>query len=94
MHAILSSQNPPYGRQQGYYFAENGNFSWDDMCLAIAKRMAAKGVLNSTDNDKLKPPSEEDLKKIAEAIGQPLDMVYISVAGRYGAKIPTMFFAH
>ncbi|KAF5366972.1 hypothetical protein D9758_003901 [Tetrapyrgos nigripes] len=76
--AILSSQTPPHGRKQGYYFAENGNYSWEKMSIAIAKRMAGKGVLKDAS---LKPPTEEDYKKIADIMMQPVDMVYISVAG-------------
>ncbi|THU99979.1 NAD-P-binding protein [Dendrothele bispora CBS 962.96] len=75
---ILSSRDPPHGRKQGYYFCENGNFSWEQMCVAIAKRMSSRGALKDT---AIKAPSEKDMERIAEVIGQPVEMVYISVAG-------------
>jgi len=41
--------------------------------------MSTHGLVKDTT---LKPPSEEDMHRIAQVIKQPVDMVYVAIAGR------------
>lgn len=48
--AAVNGGAPATWNEQGYYFAENGEFVWGDILRAIAKDAHGKGLLPSADN--------------------------------------------
>jgi len=79
---ILDGSQIPYGvKGGGYYFAENGTFSWADLSIAIAKRLKSKGFVQDIT---LATPTDDDLEFIAKnaTLWYPKDFIDVAVAGR------------
>lgn len=81
-----STSQPPYGKPappqpQGYYFAENGNFNWHDLSLAILKHMSARSLVRDEDVV-VTEGSEEDLERMGKAIGIPGRLVKLTASGK------------
>ncbi|KAK0458021.1 NAD-P-binding protein [Desarmillaria tabescens] len=77
--AILEGKDVPHGKQGGYYFAVNNEFSWKKLYESIAASLAKRGLVDDTAVIK---PSAEDYDRIAQVQGGPREVVDISIAGR------------
>ncbi|KAF9462316.1 NAD-P-binding protein [Collybia nuda] len=84
LKAIISSSQdlPPYGKVHGYYFAENGTFSWKLLSQAISDQLASRGLIKATYPPSIRRPTEEDLVNIGRALGDPPSFVPVSVGGQ------------
>lgn len=85
LKAILTSsghESPPCGKAHGYYFAENGVFSWKLLSQAISDRLASHGLINPTSLSSLRRPSQEDLISIGRVLGNPPTFVPVSIGGQ------------
>jgi len=47
--------------EEGYYFAENGDFQWGDISRGIAKAAKEKGLIESADIDNISPEEADKL---------------------------------
>ena len=73
LSAILSPTPPPFG-PNGFYFAENGRFKWNDLSTGIASKLGVDTTLH--------PATPADLETMGKILGCPVALVPISVAGR------------
>jgi hypothetical protein len=69
----------PYGKK-GFYFSENGTFSWRDLSLAILNTLRKRNNLDVVDT--LPLASEEDLIAIGKVLECNVGMVPVSLAGK------------
>ncbi|KAJ7739679.1 NAD-P-binding protein [Mycena maculata] len=84
LKSITANSNPPSGKQ-GYYFAENGIFSWKVLYGDIASRLASLGYLKGPHTEgqiTLAKVTEEDIQRAGEVLGVPPAFVPVSVAGK------------
>ncbi|KAJ7273152.1 NAD-P-binding protein [Mycena rebaudengoi] len=87
LKSIINGVAPPSGKMQGYYFAENGSFSWKTLYEGIAERLASLGLLKDTTVDgngkiSLVRATEADIESAAKVLGVPPPLVAVSVAGQ------------
>ncbi|KAF9073407.1 hypothetical protein BDP27DRAFT_1216127, partial [Rhodocollybia butyracea] len=68
----------PYGKK-GFYFSENGTFSWRDLSLAILNALRKRNNLDVVDT--LPLASEEDLIAMGKVLECNVGMVPVSLAG-------------
>ncbi|KAJ4477469.1 NAD-P-binding protein [Lentinula aciculospora] len=68
----------PHGKD-GFYFSENGTFSWRSLSLAIVNALRRQIGLDST--HKLLVATDEDLNAMATVLGCDVGMVPVSLAG-------------
>ncbi|KIY43095.1 NAD(P)-binding protein [Fistulina hepatica ATCC 64428] len=68
-----------YGKQGGYYFAENGLFNWKILYTSIAQSLTKLGKLD--DASLVNPVSSADLDLMADVLRCPKEFVDVSVAG-------------
>jgi hypothetical protein len=73
---------PPYGKEHGYYFAENGVFSWKLVSQAISDRLASHGLINAAAPSSIQRPSQEDLVEISRVLDVPPEFVPVSISGQ------------
>lgn len=78
LKAIIKGENPPSGKAQGYYFAENGVYSWKALYQGIANRLATKGLVK---DPTLRKPDQNDLEAIGKVLKCPAEFVAVSVGG-------------
>jgi len=81
LEAITAGNNPPSGKQ-GYYFAENGAFSWKALYEGIASRLASLGYFKTDGRITLAKATEEDIQRASQVLGVPPTLVAVQVAGK------------
>ncbi|KAJ7461015.1 NAD-P-binding protein [Mycena galericulata] len=85
LKSIIAGNNPPFGKQ-GYYFAENGVFSWKGLYEGIASRLASLGYLKYSETDgktTLTKATEEDMQRASQVLEAPTPaFVPVLVAGK------------
>lgn len=79
----MLANTAPSGPTGGFYFAENGSFSWKTLSQAILKHTK----LDTT----LETPDDEGVKKIGEILGCSPAWVPISMAGRFVSSSSAYF---
>lgn len=77
LKAILARNAPPSGKT-GYYFAENGLFSWKALYQGIANRLAAKSLIADA---RLIHPDESAMAAIGKVLNCPVSFVPVQIAG-------------
>jgi len=84
LKSIIADSNPPFGKKHGYYFAENGVFSWKALYEGIASRLASLGYFKVPPTEKitLAKATEDDIQRASEVLRVPAAFVPVSVAGR------------
>ncbi|KAJ7168190.1 NAD-P-binding protein [Mycena crocata] len=88
--SIIAGNNPPSGRNYGYYFAENGVFSWKALYQGIASRLFALGYLKGSVADgevTLTKATEEDIQRASQVLKVPPKFVPVSMCGDRGRKL-------
>jgi len=68
----------PYGKE-GFYFSENGTFSWRDLSLAILNTLRKRNKLDAVDT--LPLATEEDMIAMGQVLNCNVGMVPVSLAG-------------
>ncbi|KIK66786.1 hypothetical protein GYMLUDRAFT_37908 [Collybiopsis luxurians FD-317 M1] len=68
----------PYGKN-GFYFSENGTFSWRQLSLAIVNYLRKRNGLDGVDS--LPAANDEDLIATGQVLGCDVGMVPVSFAG-------------
>ncbi|KAJ7118723.1 hypothetical protein C8R44DRAFT_789091 [Mycena epipterygia] len=84
LKSITAGNNPPSGKH-GYYFAENGVFSWKALYEGIASRLASLGYFKGPQTAgkiALVKATEVDIQRAAEVLEVPPAFVPVSVAGK------------
>lgn len=79
LRAMLEGRDIPHGKQ-GYYLASPGSVAWDDLYVAMAKALKKRGIV---DDEDIAPADDETLKKMAEGLGCPPELVNVMVGGSY-----------
>ncbi|KAJ7702275.1 NAD-P-binding protein [Mycena rosella] len=84
LKAITASENPPFGKKHGYYFAENGVFSWKALYEGIASRLGSLGYFKGQTAGEipLVKATEEHIQRASQVLGIPPAYVTVSVAGK------------
>jgi hypothetical protein len=75
---ILSGAYPGNGRT-GYYLAASGSVAWIDIYTAIAKALAERKVIESSE---IKQAHGSTLDKIGQALNCPKDLVPVQIGGK------------
>lgn len=78
IYAILTMTSSPSFGEQGYYFASNGSFSWNDLSASILAHVKGEPVTA----EQLPLASTRDLELMAETLGCPVEMVPVNIGGR------------
>ncbi|RVX67347.1 hypothetical protein B0A52_09128 [Exophiala mesophila] len=78
LHCILAGQDPGHGKN-GYYLASPGSVAWDDIYLAMAKRLTERKVINT---DQVVMADDAALEKMAEALGCSKEFVAVQIGGK------------
>jgi hypothetical protein len=78
LQSILSGGKPGYGKD-GYYLASSGSVAWRDIYAAMAKALAKRGVVSSSEVRKV---NDAALEKIGEALGCPKEFVSVQIGGK------------
>jgi len=81
LKSILAGNNTPSGKKDGYYFAENGVFTWKALYEGIASRLAVLGYFKDPQTT-LTKRTEDDIQRAGEILGIPPASVRLSVAGK------------
>lgn len=66
--ALEKRENIPHGRE-GFYYSENGEHTWYDLCKTIAKELHAKGA--SKTDEPTTFTDEELIKAIGNLVSTP-----------------------
>lgn len=69
----------PYGKN-GFYFSENGTFSWRDLSLAVVNALRKRNGLDAIDI--LPIADEEDMLAMSQVLGCNVGMVPVTFAGK------------
>ncbi|KAK5064634.1 hypothetical protein LTR84_000468 [Exophiala bonariae] len=77
LRKILAGDNPGHGRQ-GYYLAAAGSVAWVDLYSVIARSLKKRGVI---DQDSITQASDQELEKMATALGCPKEFVALQLGG-------------
>ncbi|KAK4705659.1 hypothetical protein P7C70_g540, partial [Phenoliferia sp. Uapishka_3] len=72
LQAIITKQDPPAGKK-GFYFAENGQFKWNDLSKGIAANLKV--------DQSVVPATPADLEEMGKILCCPAAFVPVSVAG-------------
>lgn len=78
LKSILRDENPDHVKN-GYYLASSGSVAWHDIYAAMAKALAKRGVIGSTD---VKKADEAALEKMAQALDCPKELVTVQLGGK------------
>ncbi|EED16295.1 conserved hypothetical protein [Talaromyces stipitatus ATCC 10500] len=78
LRAILSGQNPRYGKN-GFYLAASGLVKWHDLYRALAKRLLEKDVI---DDDIITPANDAALEKMSTVLRGDKSFVSAEIGGR------------
>lgn len=85
LKSITAGNNPPSGKQHGYYFAENGVFSWKALYEGVASRLAVLGYLKGAPivgKITLANATEDDIQRASQVLGVTPAFVPVSIAGK------------
>lgn len=77
LRSILAGINPGHGKD-GYYLASSGRVAWIDIYTAIAKALASRQVVDSSE---VKKADNKALAKMAEGLGCPKEQVAVQTGG-------------
>jgi hypothetical protein len=77
LQSILSEDNPGYG-EHGYYLAASGSVAWKDIYAAIARALANRQVIKSSE---VLEADDAALEKIGHALGCPTSLVRVQIGG-------------
>jgi hypothetical protein len=77
LQSILSGDNPGYGKN-GYYLAASGSVAWREIYAAMAKALANRQSIKSSEVLKV---DEAALEKIGHALGCPASLVRVQIGG-------------
>ena len=71
-----------YGKN-GYYLASPGSVAWEGIYAAMGKAMVRRGVIkeSSSAEEKIMQAGDEELGKMAEALGCGREMVRLMMGG-------------
>jgi hypothetical protein len=78
LQSILLDKKPGHGKD-GYYLASSGIVAWRDIYASMAKALAARNVVESSE---VKPVDATALEKIGQALGCPSALVPVQIGGR------------
>ena len=78
LESILSGVNPSWGRA-GYYLASSGSVAWIDIYTAIARALAERNVVSSSE---VKKADDAALNDVAQALGCPKALVPVQIGGK------------
>lgn len=76
----ILSLDAPYGKN-GFYFSENGTFSWRELSLEIVNTLRKQKGLDGI--HELPIASEEDLIAMGKVLQCNIGMVPVSIAGKW-----------
>jgi hypothetical protein len=77
LDSILRGEDVGYGKN-GYYLASSGSAAWRDIYVAIAKALAKRGVVGSSE---VRRVDDVTLEKMSKALGCPKEMVPVQIGG-------------
>jgi hypothetical protein len=77
LESILSRQDVGYGKN-GYYLASSGSVAWRDIYVAMAKALAERKMVDSSE---VQRADDALLEKIGQALGCPKDLVPVQIGG-------------
>jgi hypothetical protein len=83
LKSILSGGSPGYGRN-GYYLAASGSVAWIDIYTAMAKALAKRQVIKSSE---VKEADEAAVEEIGKALECPKELVAVQIVGMQ-VKLP------
>jgi hypothetical protein len=77
LRSILAENNPGHGKD-GYYLAASGSVAWAKIYTAIAKALAKRQTINSSEVLKA---DDAALERIGQALGCPKSLVPVQIGG-------------
>jgi hypothetical protein len=77
LDSILRGEDVGYGKN-GYYLASSGSAAWRDIYVAIAKALAKRRVVGSSE---VRRVDDATLEKMSKALGCPKEMVSVQIGG-------------
>ncbi|OAP57684.1 hypothetical protein AYL99_08422 [Fonsecaea erecta] len=84
LRGILSGdgERRPGSGKHGYYLASSGHVAWEDLYAAMAKALAARGVVDHAYASTIEQATEDTLEAMGKALGCPKELVAMQVGGR------------
>jgi hypothetical protein len=77
LESILLGHGMGHGKN-GYYLASSGSVAWRDIYVAMAKALAERKVVGSSEVQKA---DDVVLEKIGQALGCPKELVPVQIGG-------------